>query len=314
MTSTDRPTALDNTAPASPDAPAAVHRRRLLRGGAIAVGATVIGAAVAPSASAADNGNAILGVTNTATKTTGITLNGPTGNPTVPALTLTNANGPSLALNALPEDWDGALGVGQMAGTTLGPLVGIDGGDGPVTTYLATGIELDSLPLPVPVTPPIRVLDTRSAAGRVSIVRTSGSALDSSNRLKAKSWIDVAVDSAAGAKTVEAAFLNVTATAPTSAGYLSLYPPGARPASSSVNFTTGATVANAAFVGVGFYGSAFVVRIYASATTHVILDVTGETVTLVPGPAVQARARASQSHRTRPSMQRGARSLSRGSR
>lgn len=314
MTSTDQPTSPDSSpASRSVDSPTAVNRRHLLRGGAVAAGAAVIGAAALPSASAADNGPTVLGVANASTLATGITINAATGNTARSALQLTNANGPSLALNALPDDWDGTLQTGQIANTTLGPLIGVDGGGSPVTTYLATGIDLDNLPLPVPLNPPQRMLDTRNTAGRTGILRNSGSALDSSGRLKAGSWIDVAIAEADGPTSVDAAFLNATSTGSLTGGYLALYPPGTRPVGSTVSFSKGISTANGAFAGVGYFGGAFVVRVYASATSHVILDLTGATIVGVPGPdaTVALRAKASKSRRTRPSMQRGARSLSR---
>src|SRR5207342_561080 len=65
---------------------------------------------------------------------------------------------------------------------------------------------------------------------------------------------------------------NVTATEPTSAGYLTVYPlPGPVPLASNLNFQPGATVANLVYAptgpDVGFFNSA--------GSTHVVVDLFG---------------------------------------
>ena len=62
------------------------------------------------------------------------------------------------------------------------------------------------------------------------------------------------------------------------------------PASSTINFTKGQTIANGAFIAVGLLDTVFAVRIYARATTHVLLDLTGEALNYLPGPAVTSAA------------------------
>lgn len=69
--------------------------------------------------------------------------------------------------------------------------------------------------------------------------------------------------------------LNVTATAPTAGGWLKVWPAGvAAPATSTVNFTRSATVANSVIVGVDSL-ERFNVGNYGGGSTHVIVDVTG---------------------------------------
>ncbi len=76
---------------------------------------------------------------------------------------------------------------------------------------------------------------------------------------------------AAGATAV---VLNVTATEPDAAGYLTVYPCGIeRPLASNVNFQTGRTVANAVTSGVGTGGK---VCVFTSTPTHLVVDVTGD--------------------------------------
>ena len=97
-----------------------LDRRFLIRGGAVlagAAGVTAIGAAIAPTkADAADGDSVTLGEANDATSTTSIRIDGTDGGADA-ALTLQNANGPSLALQPLDEDWDGPLEVGEIANT-----------------------------------------------------------------------------------------------------------------------------------------------------------------------------------------------------
>jgi len=71
----------------------------------------------------------------------------------------------------------------------------------------------------------------------------------------------------------KAVTLNVTSTGSLGAGFVTVYPCGtSRPNTSNLNFSAGATVANAVTSGVGDGGA---VCIYNSAATHVIVDVSG---------------------------------------
>jgi hypothetical protein len=67
--------------------------------------------------------------------------------------------------------------------------------------------------------------------------------------------------------------MNVTATQPSTAGYLTVYPCDTElPNASNVNFVAGQTRPNAAIVGTGTNGE---ICVYASTTTNVIVDVMG---------------------------------------
>src|SRR5205085_1393340 len=71
----------------------------------------------------------------------------------------------------------------------------------------------------------------------------------------------------------KAVAINLTATRPSAAGYLTVWPSGqAQPTASNVNFTRGQSVANAAIVGLGG-GSIDIFN--ALGTTDVLVDVTG---------------------------------------
>jgi hypothetical protein len=97
-----------------------------------------------------------------------------------------------------------------------------------------------------------------------------------------KRLLDTRTRAAVGAGTVvkvgpftrtRAVALNLTATQPSGAGYLTAYPcEQPRPLASNVNFGPGDTVANLAVVPVGRSGT---VCVYAFATTHVIVDLLG---------------------------------------
>ena len=210
-----------------------------------AAGATVIGAALSPTtAHAADGGPVLLGENNAATSATSVTIGGPTGS-IIPTLTLNNANGPTLALEALPQGTEIDLGVGQIVNTEAGPQIGVDYGDGNFTTFLATGVDVTSA-YPIQAE---RVLDTRSAASRSSDV-VNGSPVprfDSAGRLGAGKFIDVAVASSEGLD-LAGVFLNVTAARPTGGGYVEVYTPGPRRAFPSITFQRQVTVTNSIFV------------------------------------------------------------------
>ncbi len=270
-----------------------LRRRHLLRGSAVLAGAAVIGTALAPErASAADGGATLLGTANAAGNRTSITVDGGTGGPD-PALALNNADGPSLSLQPLPADWGGDLRVGEIANTTLGPLIGVDNGEGPEVTYLATAADLDSVPSLAPLAP-TRVLDTRTTAGRASVLRTSAAALDTDGRLKAGAWMDLAVAGLVPGIQLGAAFLNLTVAKPGRNGYLTVYLPGTtRPTASTLNFTAGQNLSNAAFAALTELLGAYAVRIYASQTTHVVVDLTGVLASGAPGtgtPGAQNRS------------------------
>jgi cell wall-associated NlpC family hydrolase len=106
---------------------------------------------------------------------------------------------------------------------------------------------------------PTRVADTRTAksklpAGQVLVVRPT-------------------VSPDVPATGVHAVALNVTATEPESAGYLTVYPcDQPRPVASNVNYTAGHDTADAAVVAVAADGS---VCVFSSSTTHVVVDVNG---------------------------------------
>ena len=286
-----------------------VRRRSLLRGGAVLAGAGLAGTAMVPPAAAAAGPVVALGSDNAETTSTGLTVNGTDGDPEVAALRLNNAAGPSLYLQPLDEAWNGSLKIGEIANTTLGPLIGVsdptaDVADTAVTSFLATGIDLEFLPTPVAV-PQTRLVDTRTAAGRKGILSTSANAFRSDFKLHQGAWVDVLVAPTADGFELSSVFVNVTAVDPNGKGFLAAYPPGAYPGTSTLNVVKGQNVANGAFVAVREVDDAssdasyYAVRVYTTAECFLIVDLTGA---IVQGAAIgEAAARRAAATR-RPSI------------
>jgi hypothetical protein len=271
--------------------PSSFPRRGVLRGGALLAGAAAGAAAVALSpeaAHAADGDSVQLGEDNAAGSTTTLTIGGSQGT-AAPTLALQNVAGPSLRLQSLPDTFTGELGVGEIAGTALGPIIGVETPSGPATSYLVTGQDLAAVPALFPVQP-FRALDLRTAAGRESIIRGSvAQPLTAEGRLRAGQWIDIALLPDDAGFVLQAFFGNLTAAGARANGFAALYPPGNRPPVSTLSYTPDRTISNAAFVGTGSVSGAYAVRLYASAESYFVLDVTGTlTSDATAAPAVAA--------------------------
>ena len=187
------------------------------------------------------------------------------------ALTSADNSGPTLALantaNLAPLNLAPQTFPASPSGTS-GDLVNYDGdlyyADGfSSVSFVYTAFTATQL---VPIRPQ-RVLDTRNAPGRVHITNPSGN-LDSAGRLLANHTIVVTLGGLVVGSV--AAYGNLTAVAPLGAGFLVLWPAGSRPGVSSVNFPSGAIVANFAVTGTSTTDT---VSISTSATTHVLLDI-----------------------------------------
>jgi Ice-binding-like/Bacterial Ig-like domain len=131
-----------------------------------------------------------------------------------------------------------------------------------INGWLATGSEFNAID-------PARILDTRpgqspDAIRDVAEVKIGGTHI-----------LEVQVTDLPGrvpAAGVSAVSLNVTATNPDGAGYITVYSCGTREVVSSVNFDVGATVANAVLAPVSERGT---ICLFANVTTDVIVDVNG---------------------------------------
>ena len=245
-----------------------LDRRTLLRTGSAAVVAGVAGLAVANTVTAASaNATAgsalLLGTANdSGTTPTSVTSAANTG----PTFSVANTGGLAplhLTQEALPASF-AALTSGDLAnfggdlfytaGTTTGPLTGF------VYSEL-TANQLVTIK-------PQRILDTRTGAGRAHITNAAGN-LDSAGRLLAGHTIVITLSTLEIA--AAAAFCNLTAVSPLSGGYMTLWPGGTRPATSSLNFGAGAVIANFAVTGTSATDT---VSIFSAAATHVLLDIT----------------------------------------
>ena len=272
---------------------AAVGRRALFRGGAALAGAAGISAVgatlMAAPAEAADGDTLMIGQGNEAGSTTSLTVasvsTGAPGAGAQAALALTNESGPSLYLNPLPADWNGDLETGQILNTTRGPLIGVEQGQETVTTPLLTENDVW---WPLVLSPPIRLVDTRTAEGRQRV--TLPSPLTSDGRLRANTEMTIALgptdDVGFG---IPALHINLTVVRPSSGGYAAVYPGPERSDTSTVNFTKKRTVANGAFVGtsIGSYLlrfdpnqpaeeiELFVIKVFTTSAAWIVIDLSG---------------------------------------
>jgi hypothetical protein len=161
----------------------------------------------------------------------------------------------------------------------------VDYGDGAVTTFLATGVDLTNA-YPIPAA---RLVDTRSKSGRASVVGSSTAPFDSVGRLKSGAYIDVAVASTDDLA-LTGLFVNITAFESTAGGFLEIYTPGARPNRPTVRYQRNVATANHAFIGPAVSGGSYTVRIYASQPTQVLLDLVGAVTGFPPSAPVKAAA------------------------
>jgi hypothetical protein len=258
----------------------AVERRAALRRGAAVLagvaGLGVVSAVSGSPANASAGDNLVLGATNDADAT---------------LTTLTSAAGDG-TLEVSNTDLGAPLRV--AVGSSLisdqsvaGDIFSLDGlGDGsvaiPVYTHV-TGTGDPNFPLasvvftdftalqPVPVIP-TRVLDTRSAAGRAHLINVPAGTLDSTGRIIGGR--SVTLDLSDFVASNGGVFANVVSTGSTAGGFLQIYPNEPRPGASTTNFAAGQTIANFSLTSIDTSTSAFTVKIFASVTSHAIVDVT----------------------------------------
>jgi hypothetical protein len=131
-----------------------------------------------------------------------------------------------------------------------------------VVGYFDQGSGAPFRPLPAPV----RIQDSRSSS-QVGAYNTPWPADFARNVQVTGPLADVP-------GTAVAALLNVTAVAPSTGGYLTVFPTGAaQPVASSLNWAAGQTIPNAVTAKIGTGGQ---IRAYnAAGTVHVLMDVSG---------------------------------------
>jgi hypothetical protein len=247
-----------------------VNRRTLLRRGGVVVAATVAGVTAVEAFNAVDAQGApgdslILGsqTNDSGTTPTSLTSGATTG------ATLTVANTGAHApveLAQQPFDSFASVAGGELANLDgfLYSTFDFGGTTGSLPVFVYTEITANQVVTIVPQ----RILDTRTTAGRVAILNKSGN-LDSAGRLLGGHTINIDLSSLEVA--AASAFCNLTAVQPLTGGYMTLFPGGTKPNTSSINFTAGAIIANFAVTGTS---STDTVSIYSNATSHVLLDIT----------------------------------------
>ncbi|GAB2587801.1 hypothetical protein [Microlunatus antarcticus] len=265
---------------------AVVQRRRFLRGGALAAaaagGAVLATASSAVPASAATGDDLKLGALNDAgTATTGLSTSGEK----VAALQLTNANGATLRLTSYGEEvGDLDLPIGSIVNSDYGPYISVsDGEGGTYLSYLATADDVTALTTTAPVQPR-RIWDSKAKKGTV-VGKSSSKAIDSKGRLVKGEWVDLRVAGTNEETSPVAAFLTLASSGSSKDGFFSAYLPGDRPTGTvSAFFLKGKTMSGTAYAALGVDGTSFTVRVYASQTTYVTVDLSGLTSYGFPGP------------------------------
>lgn len=292
-----------------------LDRRSLLRrGGALVAGvagASVVGAALAGGASAATGDPTLLGTANDAgTATTSVTSGNTTSTLSVassgagaPLVVVPQADNTGF-LDAPPGGFATVADSGPFVTATFADPYFVHDND--VNGVLLARINTDLNTETVVGIAPVRVLDTRSAAGRANII-VGAENLDSAGRLKAGKSIAIQLSSAFSYASV--VFGNLTvAGGSVAGGFATVWPEGATvPATSTINFARGGVIANAFTVGAGFEDTDAVrnaptLRVFTAQTTHLVLDIVGAQTLLVlvsAAPAAAGRAALSARHAAR---------------
>lgn len=161
----------------------------------------------------------------------------------------------------VPVGPTGAVAVANARGTT-NLVVDVDGWFGDATDTGGSGSDFVA-------TPPFRVTDTRQG----SLLPNAGRTLGPGGTLTVQVAGVGSVPPMAGAAPPAAVALVVTVTGDTTSGYLTVYPGGAPPRASDLNWRAGATVANLVLAELSPSGS---VTLYnAAGRVNAVVDVVG---------------------------------------
>jgi hypothetical protein len=235
-----------------------VNRRALLHAGGVVAGIAGIGglaAAQPPAAGAAGGDPLVMGAVNDAEGQSTLLFS----DENTPTMTLVN-NGTGAPLRLQER-------IAAEATASSGDLFNIDGDLQIANSASALGSVFTSYNTSrlVPFRPS-RIVDTRTAAGRSNLVNPAQH-LDSAGRLIGGHTIDINLARAGVAYRISA-FVNLTVTQSVADGYLTLWPSGTRPGTSTLSYSAGQTVANFAVSGLSLDR----MRLYARTTTHVLID------------------------------------------
>jgi hypothetical protein len=143
-------------------------------------------------------------------------------------------------------------------------------GGGDLKTLGALGNDLVFTPVP-----PCRIIDTRStAAGAIAANSTRSFVAINSSSYTSQGGSSTNCGTLGLSATAVA--INLTAVAPTNAGYATAYPFGtAQPLAASVNYAAGAIVNNALIVQIPNPLSSFDFTLYTFAQSHYVADIVG---------------------------------------
>ena len=270
-----------------------VGRRSLLTRGGIAlagvVGATAAGAAMSGTADASTGDPVLQGNQNVlATDSPATEIDATSNASATPTLILSNSgstgtdsnnNGeasPSLRLTPAATTL-----VVPSGSTVAGDLVATGDGNlwfthatsqGPAPATVHTDATSNSF---VPLSSPVRILDTRTSSLRKSILDSSGKLASTGQLLKGKT---IHINLTSLVFFGNALSVNLTVTGTEAGGDAIVWPGGATPNASSINFQKGWTIANMIVSGIGHTFSSTItdsIAVTTTATTHVILDVAG---------------------------------------
>jgi hypothetical protein len=265
-----------------------VGRRSLLtRGGVVlagVVGATAAGAAMSGHADAATGDSVLQGnINNVGTEVAATEIVASNSNTATPTVILTNNGGSTSTGEASPSLRLTPAGSGLVipsSSTVGGDMVATNDGElwfthqnGSTIVPAIVHTDANSTSF-VPLSAPYRLLDTRSSAGRASVLDPSGK-FDSSGRLLKGQTIHINLNSLV--KFGEAVTANLTVTSTAASGNVTVWPGGTKPNASSINFSEGWTIANMTVSGIAEYSATVTdsIAITTVATTHVILDIAG---------------------------------------
>jgi len=245
------------------------------------VGATAASAALAKNADADAGGDVILGAVNSA-DAAATEIDVAPGSAYTPTLILGNTGSTGT------EEASPTLRLTQAASSLVIPSTSTVGGDlvatgdgelwfthgtsaGPIPAIVHTDANSNSF---VPLSTPVRILDTRSSSLRKSIINPSGNLASTGQLLKGKT---IHINLTSLVYFGDALSVNLTVTGTEGGGDAIVWPGGATPNASSINFQKGWTIANMIVSGISEYSSTITdaIAVTTTTTTHVILDVAG---------------------------------------
>ena len=237
--------------------PGMVTVDHLFEGGGVVAAGSVVELPVAGRGGVADAAGAVmLNVTVTEPAESGYVTVFPCGQARPNASTVNYGTGSTVANSAISKvGLGGAVCLFSLGATHL--VVDVNG-------YVPASVS--SLASVVPA----RLLETRSGPGMVTVDHL----FEGGGVVTAGSVVELPVAGRGGVPgDAGSAMLNVTATEPAAAGYVTVFPCGAsRPLASNINYLAGSTVANSVITKIGAGGK---VCLFSLATTHMLVDVDG---------------------------------------